>query len=208
MFTHTTTQILDSLRQGENAEMWRLFDARYRPVVTAFSRRRGLAEQDAEEVAQQTLAHFVTDFAAGRYERSRGRLSSYIMGIASHRISDVHRRRAQQAGSRGESILAELAGPAEGPASAGASGGAEDAEWSQAQQRVILERALDLLRHSSRLDPRTVLAFELCTLRGVPAAAAAQECMMSIAELYVAKNRALKKLRELIAELTLEFDEP
>ena len=35
----------------------------------------------------------------------------------------------------------------------------------------------------------------------------AAECGMSVAEVYVAKNRAIKKLREIVALLTQEFDD-
>jgi len=47
----------------------------------------------------------------------------------------------------------------------------------------------------------------LCAIRNAPAEAAAEECGMTVAEVYVAKNRAIKKLREIVAEFTQEYDE-
>lgn len=74
-------------------------------------------------------------------------------------------------------------------------------------RKVILEKALRSLREETRLDERTVRAFELCALRGVPAATVAAECDMSVDEVYVAKNRTIKKLREIVERYEHEFEE-
>lgn len=127
-----------------------------------------------------------------------GRLSSWIIGIAHHRVIDTWRARGRQRIERGDSAMGEM--PASAP-------WAVEAAWDAARQKVIFERALQRLRTDTKMDERTVRAFELCAVRGVPAEAAAQECGMTVSEVYVAKNRAIKKLRELVATLTQEFDE-
>lgn len=197
MLTRTTTQLLESLADPSNEGLWLLFDQRYRPVLIAFAVRQGLSEEDAIEVAQSTLAAFTADYRAGRYDRSRGRLSSWIIGIARNRLIDLIRVQKRERQNRGESAMADLSDD-----------GAAEQEWAAARQRVIFERALGILRSDTRLDARTILAFDLCAIRSVPAAAAAAECGMSVPEVYVAKNRAIKKLREIVAQLTQEFDEP
>lgn len=196
MLTWTTTQILDSLHDSKNTDIWLAFDQRYRPVLVAFARQRGLSEEDAADVAQTTLAEFVSDYRAGKYDRSRGRLSSWIIGIASNRIADIGRMQKRRGSMRGQSGFVDVA--------------ADDAEkqWDESLRRVVLERALAMLRLKTRLDPRTIAAFELCSIRGVPAEAAAAECGMTAAEVYVAKNRVIQKLRTIVAELTQEYDEP
>ena len=196
MLTRTTTHILDQLRDPNNAEMWQLFDARFRPVIIAFARKRGLGQDEAAEVAQVVLAQFTADYQAGRYDRSRGRLSSWIIGIASHRIADVGRAHQRASIERGESAIVNMSADR-----------ASDGDWQEAIQKVILERAMNVLMNDTRMDARTIRAFELCAVRNVPAEAAATECDMTVAEVYVAKNRAIKKLRDIVAELTEEFDD-
>lgn len=196
METRTTTQLLDSLRDTANAELWRVFDGRYRPVVAAFALRRGLDHDEAADAAQVTLAQFAADYAAGRYDRSRGRLSSWIIGIAQNRITDVLRTKARRGTPRGESAIVNLPDPA-----------TADRDWGHAVQNTILERALATLRQGSRFDERTIKAFELCAVRHVPPDAVAQECGMSVGDVYVAKNRVIRKLREIVAQVTQEFDE-
>lgn len=195
MLTRTTTQLLDSLKDPSNDGLWRVFDERYRPVLLAFARRQGLDDQEAHEAAQATLAQFAADYLAGRYERERGRLSSWIIGIARNRIVDSGRARQRQRQQRGESGFVEL--------------GEHDAEaaWREEQQKVILQRAMQALRERTRMDERTLRAFELCAVRGVPPERAAEDVGMSVPEVYVAKNRAIKRLREIVAELTQEYDE-
>lgn len=196
MLTRTTTQLLESLRDSANTSLWRHFDERYRPVLLSLARKQGLSEEDAADVAQTTLTQFTADYQAGRYDRSRGRLSSWIIGIASHRIADVRRSAQRQRIQRGESVFAQIAEHAP-----------DTKDWEEAKQRVILERAISILRTGTRMDERTILAFDLCAIRNVPPEAAAEQCGMTVAEVYVAKNRAIRKLREIIAQLTQEFDE-
>lgn len=196
VLTRTTTQLLDSLRDTANAELWRVFDGRYRPVLVAFGLRRGLDHDEAHEAAQATLAQFAADYAAGRYDRSRGRLRSWIIGIAQNRIADLHRSRARRGPVRGESALVDLAGP-----------DSADRDWENALRATILERALAILRQTSRFDERTIRAFELAAVRQVPAEAVASECGMSVDEVYVAKNRVIRRLREIVAQVTREFDD-
>jgi DNA-directed RNA polymerase specialized sigma24 family protein len=50
--------------------------------VTAFASRLGLDSNEAEDVAQETLIEFVRAYGGGNYDRSRGRLSSWIFSIA------------------------------------------------------------------------------------------------------------------------------
>ena len=92
--TRTTTALLEGLRDSENAILWEAFDRRYRPILVGFARNLGLDEVDAADVAQETLSRFVQEYREGRYDRSRGRLGAWLVGIARYRILDLRRKRA------------------------------------------------------------------------------------------------------------------
>jgi RNA polymerase sigma-70 factor (ECF subfamily) len=193
--TRTTTQLLDALRDHSNEPAWGYVDSRYRPVIVGFARRLGLSDSDAEDVSQQTLTEFVTSFRAGKYSRGKGRLSSWILGIAHHLCLKVLRRRSAPTDPRSpafdqppdEQTLRLL--------------------WTRERDRVLLMRAFELLASESDADPKTLLAFELYALRGVPADQAAMQCGMSLDQLYVAKSRVSKRLRVVLDELTRAFEE-
>ncbi|MFT3683880.1 MAG: sigma factor [Phycisphaerales bacterium] len=129
--TRTTTKLLDALRDHANEPAWSQIDARYRPVIAGLARRLGATSAEAEEVAQQTLAEFVQAFRLGRYDRTKGRLSSWILGIARNTTSGVLRRRGRESGGRGV--------PAE---EASVDDHALRQAWTDERDRVILLRAL------------------------------------------------------------------
>lgn len=193
--TRTTTRLLDALHDRSNEVVWEQLDARYRPVVAALARRLGLHGPEADDVAQQTLTEFVRAYRDGRYDRGKGRLSSWILGIAHHTALRALRssgRDATSMGTRLETVHDErsLRGL-----------------WTEERDRLILGRAMATLRDDSNIDDRTLLAFELVGLRGVPATEAAAQSGMSVEQVYVAKSRLTKRLRERVDELTRAFEE-
>jgi len=205
--TRTTTRLLDALRgvgDQSNELAWAHIDQRFRPVIVGLARRLGLRESEADEVGQQTLSEFVKAYREGRYDRTKGRLSSWILGIAHHTTLKVMRgsRRAGGAGVGGSTWLDEV------PSGEETHPPHEQLRsiWTDERDRCILERALGVLRDESAVDDRTLLAFELVGLRGVPAAQVAEQCGMSVDQVYVAKNRVTKRLRGLVAELTEAFE--
>jgi RNA polymerase sigma-70 factor, ECF subfamily len=186
----TTTVLLESLMDPARDAVWHEFDARYRPLLTAFAARLGLDASEAEDVAQEILVDFVRAYRGGKYDRTRGRLSSWIIAIARHRV--LRRRlavgRAQS--QRCESALVELGDPAQ-----------LSAVWDDEQRRLIIVRAMEVLRAGRTSEP-ALRAFELVAVRGVPAQEAARQCGMSVDEVYTAKHRVAARLREIVAELT------
>jgi RNA polymerase sigma-70 factor (ECF subfamily) len=194
MLLKTNTVLLAGLCDPQNHEVWREFDERYRPVVASFARRLGLSPADAEEVAQETLVRFVEEYRAGRYERERGRLRSWVFGMARARASDFKRAIERRHEARGESALAQLASDAELEQ-------LFDEEW----QRVLLRNALDELRQGTRTDPQSIRALEMLALEQRPAVEVGAALGMTANAVYAAKHRALVRLREILARFDRDW---
>jgi RNA polymerase sigma-70 factor, ECF subfamily len=193
--TRTTTQLLDALLEASNEPVWIEFDARYRPVLIGVARRLGLSEADAEEAAQQSLSEFVKGYREGRYDRNKGRLSSWLLGIAHNVTMQMFRGgRARRQG--GDTVIAEMADEP-----------SLWTIWADERDRAVLAQALERMRADSSMDDRTLLAFELAGLRGVPVAEAAAQARMTAEQVYVAKSRVTKRLRAIVEELTAVFEE-
>ena len=79
--------------------------------------------------------------------------------------------------------------------------------WEQERDAAILARAVEELRESSGVEERTLAAFELVALRGVPAGEAAKQCGMSVEQVYVAKSRMTARLRDIVRAQTAAFEE-
>jgi RNA polymerase sigma factor (sigma-70 family) len=196
--THTTTKLLDALNRltVSSEPAWQHIDARYRPVIRGLARRLGLGDSDCEEVAQQTLSEFVRVYREGRYDRSKGRLSSWLLSIAHHTALKAFRSRGKDSSGGGSSVLPEVTDEP-----------TLRSIWDDERDREVLARAMSILRDESALDDRTLQAFELVALRGVPAPEAAAQCSMTVEQVYVAKSRVTGKLRKLVEELTAAFEE-
>jgi len=192
----TTTAMLDALDDPANQTVWVSFDARYRPLVFALARKLGLQDADAADVAQQTLAEFVRAYRAGQYDRTRGRLSRWIIAIARKQICDLHRAHKRKRERRGDSALANMPADEE-----------LDRMWETERERVVRDLAWQELRSSARTQEKTLRAFELFTLQELPVERVAVECGLSADEVYRIKYRITNRLREIVKRLTEAYAE-
>lgn len=192
--TRTTTQLLEGLHDPENSAAWAEFDARYRPILLAVARRVGLNDADAADVAQETVVRFLAEYRAGRYDRERGRLRAWVLTIARSRIAGLRRFRAtrREVGADGLPSIPD-ADELEG-------------HWMAERRRVLLREAMRELQARSRVEPKTMRAFELHVARGMPVAEVAEELGMSRHDVYLAKSRVTARLRDILAELERAFD--
>lgn len=203
----TTTLLLDSLKDERNNAAWSQFDARYRRVLEDFARSAGLRDDDAAEIAQQTLVDFVKAYRQGRYSRLRGRLHSWIIAIAQNKVVDCFRAKARGAKGGEDSAQGGQACYTPGAAFDPSDHTQATLIFDQHLQQAIFSRALDQLRAQSQMDEVTIKAFELVSIRGVSVEAAARECGMKASEVYVAKHRVLSKLRTIVATISQAWEE-
>jgi DNA-directed RNA polymerase specialized sigma24 family protein len=144
----TTSTLLDLLRSpaaggpGEGESAWAELDARYRPVLIGFADALGRAgggagcggwsRADAEDAAQWTLAELLKSLRAGVYAREKGRLRSWIMGIARNRVRMIKRSMAR----RNAVVYADAAcTPDQDDATL-------DAIWTREQERAVRARVV------------------------------------------------------------------
>lgn len=189
MLPTTSTTLLNSLlEEPTDQRAWRTFCGRYGPAVFRFARRQGLGESDAEEVVADTLAAFFEGYGAGRYDRSRGRIKTWVFGIALNKVRELRRRRKkQQADEPIERIEGNIG--AESP----------DDEFIKDVDRTLAWECLDAIR--TRVAPLTYQAFDLYALKGRPAEDVAKLLGIDTSAVYVAKSRVLSRARREYEEL-------
>jgi len=193
--TATTTALLERLTDELDDAVWREFDERYRPILLGVLRRLGFRAEESQDVAQDTLLQFVRDFRAGRYDRSRGRLRTYLIGIARNRAMDAHRRRLEIGMVRGDSLLGAMP-----------DAGAFEEVFEAESREHILCSALDLLRKNSGFDTKTLKAFERFALDGEPVARVAEDLELSAQAVYMAKHHCLARLKAHAHELRAAYE--
>lgn len=199
--TRTTTLLLEGLHDRGDAAAWSEFDRRYRPILVGFLRALGANEIDASDVAQETMVEFLEGYRAGRYDRGRGRLRTWLMSIGRTQLALARRRAARRRDQgRGAEDIDATASKVADPSPE------DDALWEVERRRTILREAFERLRAASASDGRTLEAFELMIFRAVPPAAVAAELSMSMDDVYQAKSRITQRLRSHIAEVERAFE--
>lgn len=195
MLTQTTTAMLDDLLDPANEQVWQQFDTRYRPILLAFALRLGLQPEDAADAAQETLRRFVASYRDGKYRRERGRLRSWLVGIARHCILDLQQQAASRRERPGLTAIGRL----------------PDEEqlttiWDDEHEREVLRQALFALRAETKLDEKTVRAFEQTALAQRRPADVAAELGLTLNDVYLAKHRCLRRLRSIVEEMNRAYE--
>lgn len=185
----TTTTLLARLLDYDDSSAWERLVARFREPVARFARAMGVDPSACEDVAQDALLAFAESFRKGAYDRSKGRLSSWLFGFA-HRQALAHRRHeAHAAGApRGESAETPMAGEP-----------AIEQAWDQIWEHFLLDRAL--MRARRQFSPETYTAFERVALQDQSPHDVATALGIPVKAVYNAKHRVLQRIRELMTDL-------
>ncbi|MBI4579480.1 MAG: sigma-70 family RNA polymerase sigma factor [Planctomycetes bacterium] len=187
MSSITHTALLVGLQSSSNDEVWSDFYTRYQPLLVAVGRRLGLAEQDALDAAQETLLSFAEGYRKGKYDRSKGRLRTWLFGIAVKKIRDIQRRNGKNHAvvEPVDKTRVLSAAPDDHSISE-----VWESEWERRLLQVCME---NVCRH---MEVSTVQAFELFVLKEWPADRVASHLGVSRNAVFKAKRRVLSRMRE------------
>jgi RNA polymerase sigma factor (sigma-70 family) len=198
-FGGTRTSLLEGLRDPRNDRVWSEFFDRYGPMVRGFARKLHLREHEADDAVQDTMVTFVTKYQHGEYDRQKGRLRSWLCGLAYNKIRHIHDRRIQRerraAGEDGHRV------PLESIPQEDRTREIWEAEWRNAVIRHCLEKIRD------ETDPLRLRAFELYALQGWSPDDVAAELNVSRNMVYLSKSRVLARVAKLREEVDKAWQE-
>ena len=186
--TTTTISLLEGLRDLRDDLHWTEFCHRYLPPLTIFIRRMGLRPQDAEEVAQETLVAFADGYRQGRYDPAKGRLRTYLLGVAKNKIGDVNRRRRKEAVVSGGTAAMERLQEVPDERNA-------EEVWEEEWRAALLRACLEEVR--KEVEPKTMRIFELYALEGRKPAEITEQLGISRDLVYQVKARVIHRMSEL-----------
>jgi RNA polymerase sigma-70 factor (ECF subfamily) len=191
----TSTRFLRGLQAREPAA-WRRLVRLYGPLVYGWCRRAGLSPQDADDLVQEVYQAVTVSGEGYRHDRPGDTFRGWLRTITRHRILNFFRDHGgevrAQGGTDAQQQLVQL--PAEL---------LDDSDQSQSdsdrqrEDKQLAHRALALL--SAEFEESTRRAFERIVFDGRSPAEVAAELEMSVAAVYQAKSRVLKRLREELA---------
>jgi RNA polymerase sigma-70 factor (ECF subfamily) len=194
--TATSDTLLAGLLRHDDAGAWTDYVARYRPLLVRYARTFGLPAADAEDAAQDALLAFATAYRQGQYEREKGRLRSWLFGIARNTMLAARRRRGAEV---------QVAESAEGTGffTGIADEDRMEQEWDRQWQQAVLRQCLLEVRRE--IEERTITAFELFVQQGLPAREVAERTGLSENAVFCAKRRVLHRMRELLPAIAEAF---
>jgi RNA polymerase sigma-70 factor (ECF subfamily) len=194
----TSPSLLVRIRDPRDVDSWQTFVDVYAPVIYRYCRRRGLQDADAADVGQEVLAQVLRSIRSFEYQPERGRFRDWLGAVARGKV--VRFLENQARGVRGTGASDKPDRLNELPS------GDSDPDWTAEFHARLLEAALERIR--PQLSERSWLAFDATWRQDRPAIEVARTLDMPIDAVYVAKSRALQKLREevlLLAEDVPQF---
>jgi RNA polymerase sigma factor (sigma-70 family) len=188
----TRITLLGRLRRDPtNQAAWAEFVDHYGAKIYAWCRKWHLQEADAQDVTQNVLLKLARKMAEFTYDPSRS-FRAWLKTLTYHAWSDFLESRARPGLGSGDSHTSDILHSVEAR---------EDLvrQLEEEFDRELLQEAM--LRVRLRVAPQTWQAFTLTALEGLSGAAAAERIPMQVAQVFVAKRRVQKMLREEVARL-------
>lgn len=191
----TRTTLLDRLNRDEAA--WTEFFQRYRGAIADLGRCRGLSPDECSDLVQNVVLRFHSKVEAGfRYDPSLAKFRTFFSHLVKGCVYDLLRLREKR-GIPLDGITVEDDG--------GRPDEILDMALMEKWRTIIREEAMSEL--AQRVDEKTFQAFELYALEDRPAKETAELLGLSTNSVYVAKNRCVKILREIVRRRNAEDPE-
>jgi len=183
-FSSTSLSLLERACE-QDPDAWRRLSRIYGPLVYRWARQAGLQENDASDLAQEVFGVVATRINAFRHDRPGDSFRGWLYSITRNKVRDHFRDLARRpdaaGGTQAYDKLNEL--PQE----------STDQEISKATADLA-HRALELMRVD--FEPQSWQVAWRIIVEGDTPASIAYDLQMSVAAVYQAKSRVLRRLRQ------------
>jgi RNA polymerase sigma-70 factor, ECF subfamily len=171
--------------RSKRPEAWERLVELYGRSVYGWCRRAGLDPTDAADVVQEVFAAVATHVDTFRRDRPGDSFTAWLATIARNKIHDHYRRRRGQplaaGGTAAHDKLQQVSDPI-------------DPSELEATNRLLSRRALTLIR--AEFENHTWEAFWRTAVDAQAPADVAEDLRMTVAAVYQAKSRVLRRLRQ------------
>ena len=191
-FPDTSASLIAKIQDPSNIDAWNDFERIYRPVIFRIARARGLQYADAFDLVQQVLISVAA--AIDRYvSRENGpAFRNWLSRITRNAILKALTRAPQDRAAGGTQVLdvlSEVSSP----------DGETDAMIQREYRREIFRLAAEQIR--GEVQPATWLAFEMTMIGGQSIEHAAKKLNLSVGNIYAARSRVMKRLKESVRQM-------
>ncbi len=191
----TSVTLLARIQDVGDNSAWVDFVDRYAPQIFSWCQRFRLQDSDSADVTQEVLCKLVQKMRSFQYDPARGRFRGWLKTVTSNTVRDFvasRKRRAQAiGGDDGPSWLDQLQ---------------DEKATNELVDRIEAAYQSELLEMAERtielrVQPHTWQAYRLAACEQVGAIDVARQLEISVSDVYVAKSRVIKLLRQEVARL-------
>jgi RNA polymerase sigma-70 factor (ECF subfamily) len=192
----STSRSLIRRAAANDPAAWQRLSQVYGPLVYQWCRHCGLQPDDAADVVQEVFRALARSLGTFRSNQSGDSFRAWLWTITRNKLRDHHRSRQRRpqaiGGSTARHEIEQL--PDQAPEES------DDANRRQVHSELA-QRALNLMQHD--FEERTWQAFWKTAVEQKTAPQAAEELGTTVAAVYMAKSRVLRRLREELDGLDL-----
>ncbi|MBR6372340.1 MAG: sigma-70 family RNA polymerase sigma factor [Victivallales bacterium] len=165
-------------------QAWNDFVDYYSPLIALRAKDFGLTTEEYEELRQNVCLTVFQKDLTGQYDEKIGHFRTYLRKIINNSAIDILRKRKPTLSIENASQIPE-----------------EESEdkFEEEWRHFIYEKALQIVRQNC--DNVTYMAFDLYARKGMPVKDVARTLQISKDQVFQAKSRTLKRLKETIADL-------
>ncbi|MDZ4852730.1 MAG: sigma-70 family RNA polymerase sigma factor [Pirellulaceae bacterium] len=174
-----------------NQDAWRRMVEMFSPVVYAWCRKAGLDGHDSADVVQDVFATISRKIDQFQYNTPQASFRAWLATITRTRLADFFRRRSHQALATGGSAAMDWWSAVPDLE--------HDSKSRSEVQTSLASWTLELIR--TEFEPATWQAFWRTAVENQSAKEVAQSLSISVASVYQARCRVLRRLRYRLEEL-------
>ncbi len=191
----TRGTLLSRVRDVSDVEAWREFVDDYGPLILKWCEKHGLQEADSADVVQEVLASLVTAMRNFDYNPGRGRFRGWLKTVTQNAVIDFVKSRQRPGQGSGDSAVGRILEAC------------ESKDTVDALSRALEQQAeVELLREAEacvklRVKPVNFDAWRLSIRESMKAPEIAAQLRIDVTDVYVARSRVNKMIREEVARL-------
>jgi RNA polymerase sigma factor (sigma-70 family) len=195
----TRASLLGRLRNASDNRAWEDFYKQYRAVILSFARRRGVDEDGAQDVLQETSCCVLRQMPTFNYNPEAGKFRNWLLTIVANKSREALRRgkRSLQISlndsSRGEPRRLEerLQASRDGPSE----------ETERAWRHCVLEEALSKVLNDPKTDARTAQIYRAYKIEEKSIEEIEQVYQIKANAIYQIANRIGRRLEKEVRAL-------
>lgn len=193
--TSTSVTLLLRVKVLDDQEAWDRFVTTYAPRVFSWCRHHKLQESDAADVTQEVLTKLVRAMQTFVYDAKRGSFRGWLKTVTHNAVRDLVAECQRQGRGAGDTqagrALAEIC---------------DEEATAELEQRITAQYEQELLKEAEarvkdRVQAKTWDAYHGTAIEQQSAQAVAERLKMPVSEVYVAKSRVIRMLREEVERL-------